>query len=289
MTARPRRLGRGLEALLGDTEPSDSPTASSENGRQHDVPIEALSAGPYQPRRRFDPGQIDALADSIREKGIMQPILVRPLSNQAGRYQIVAGERRWRAAQRARLHRVPVVVHALADREALEIAIIENVQREDLTPLEEADGYRRLMDEFSGTQEEIARIVGKSRSHIANTLRLLALPAPVREMVDDSRLSAGHARALLTAKDPAGLAKTVVSKGWNVRQTEDAVRREGRVPSKSPAARNPDVVALEHDLAAVTGLKIVISDRGERGDVRIAYNSLEQLDDIIRRLRKSSV
>jgi ParB family chromosome partitioning protein len=277
MSARERGLGRGLGALLGE---------SAAGHQQLTVPVGDLTPGPYQPRRRFDQDALAALAASIRERGIMQPILVRRDPARPGAYQIVAGERRWRAAQIAQVHEVPAIVRELDDRDALEIALIENVQREDLSPLEEAEGYRRLIDEFGGTQEDLARQVGKSRSHVANMLRLLSLPAAVREMLDERRLSAGHARALLGAAEPESLARKVVARGLNVRQTEALVRNaasdKGRAARR---AKSADVVKLEHELTAALGLKVSISARGESGEVRIAYRTLDQLDALIGRLR----
>ena len=282
MSARERGLGRGLGALLGE----GAALAGAAPGGTATVPIDSLSAGPYQPRRRFDAEQLEALAASIRERGIMQPILVRSDRGRAGRYQIVAGERRWRAAQLAKLHEVPVIVRALDDRDALEIAIIENVQREDLGPLEEAEGYRRLMDEFGATQEDVAREVGKSRSHVANMLRLLGLPEAVRAALDEGRLSPGHARALLGAADPAALAAKVIARGLNVRQTERLVQQQHRVPARAArAVKSADTAKLERDLSETLGLKVTIADRGEAGELRVAYQTLEQLDSLIARLK----
>ena len=283
MSARDRRLGRGLDALLGE------PATARDRGALL-VPIANVAPGPFQPRRRFDEAELDSLAESIRQRGVVQPILVRPHTEDSSRFEIVAGERRWRAAQRAQRHEIPVVVKPLDDREALEIAIIENVQRENLGPLEEAEGYRRLIDEFGGTQETLAGIVGKSRSHIANTLRLLGLPDPVRALLDDGALTAGHARALLGAGEAAGiegLARKVVSGGLNVRQTERLVRRESEAAASRARRRgkSADVAKLEDELGAALGLAVAIHDAGESGHVRIAYGSLEQLDFVIGRLR----
>ena len=278
MSARERGLGRGLGALLGE---------SAAGPQQLTVAVGGLTPGPYQPRRRFDQDALAALAASIHERGIMQPILVRRDPARPGTYQIVAGERRWRAAQIAQVHEVPVIVREIDDRDALEIALIENVQREDLSALEEAEAYRRLIDEFGGTQEDLSRQVGKSRSHVANMLRLLSLPGPVRAMLDDRRLSAGHARALLGAAQPEALARKVVARGLNVRQTERLVGNSagGGNARAARRAKTADVVKLEHELTAELGLKVTISDRGESGEVRIAYRTLDQLDALIRRLR----
>ena len=228
------------------------------------------------------------MVESVREKGILQPILVRPHD---GGYEIIAGERRWRAAQRAQLHEVPVIVREFTDREALEVALVENLQRQDLSPLEEAEGYRRLIDEFSHTQEELAKALGKSRSHVANMMRLLGLPDPVKDMVAQGRLTAGHARALLTASDPVGLARAVVDKHLNVRQTEKLAQEEGGKATKAakggrpPAhAKDPDTAALERDLTELLGVRVTIKPLGKGGELTVHYGSLEQLDDVLSRL-----
>ena len=289
----PRRasLGRGLSALFGDAE-EDYAALDKVQSPGKTVPIELVRPGRYQPRHNFDPEAMESLVASIREKGILQPLLVRRDPEIAGEYELVAGERRWRAAQIAGLHEVPVVVRDLADRDALEIALIENVQRQDLTPLEEAEGYRRLMDEFDHTQEDLARSVGKSRSHVANMMRLLALPDSVKELMDRGDLTAGHARALLTAADPEYLAEEVVKRGLNVRQTEDLARgdkakREGgevAAPAAPPRGRDPDLANLEEEISTRIGLKVAISPKGKRGMITIHYQSLDQLDEVIRRL-----
>jgi ParB family chromosome partitioning protein len=255
------------------------------------LPVERLQPGRFQPRRRFDEERISDLVESVRDKGILQPLLVRPLPGQVDRFEIIAGERRWRAAQRARLHEVPVIVTDLSDREALEVALVENLQRQDLTVLEEADGYRRLMEEFSHTQEELAKAVGKSRSHVANMLRLLALPEPVRVLLEQGDLTAGHARALLTCDDPARLAHEVVAKGLNVRQTEKLVSEQGKGKSsagRSPreVAKDPDTAALEHDLTEMLGCRVEVRSLGKGGELTIDYGSLEQLDDLLSRLSR---
>lgn len=295
-------LGRGLSALLGDQAASaiaavNTAAAGPEAARTvhglQSMPIGQLQPGRFQPRRRFDEARIADLIESVREKGILQPLLVRPLPEQAGRFEIIAGERRWRAAQGARLHDVPVIVCALNDREALEVALVENLQRQDLSPLEEADGYRRLMEEFSHTQEELAKAVGKSRSHVANMIRLLGLPDPVRQMLERGEISAGHARALLTAADPLALARAVADKGLNVRQTEKLVQTAGKAP---PAAsghaggkpHDPDIAALERDLTERLGCRVSVRPAGKGGELILAYGSLEQLDDILVRLSRES-
>jgi ParB family chromosome partitioning protein len=277
--ARKRGLGMGLSALLGGA----ADLAGAEGVRT--VPIEFLRPSTLQPRRHFDENELAALTESIRAKGVMQPLLVRRLPDADEQYEIVAGERRWRAAQLAGCHELPVVIYVLSDREALELALLENVQRQDLTPLEEADGYRRLIEEFGHTQEELARTLGKSRSHIANLIRLLGLPAPLRAMLEHGQLSAGHARALLGARDPAPLARQVVARGLNVRQTEALVRNERQ--ARKPGARAPkhaDAIAVERDLTARLGLPVRLQPKGAGGTLTIAYRSLEQLDALIRRL-----
>jgi ParB family chromosome partitioning protein len=279
-----RGLGRGLSALLGD-EAEDY--ASLDRLRLSKmVPIEFLRPGDIQPRKHFDDDSIEALVESVREKGILQPLLVRRHSDQTNAYEIVAGERRWRAAQRAGLREVPVVIKDIGDSEALEIALIENIQREDLTAIEEAEGYRRLMDEFDHTQEALARAIGKSRSHIANLLRLLTLPDSVKQMVNEGTLSAGHARALINTETPAELAKRVVHGGLSVRQTEKLAKQQGpdAPVARQPAARDPNIVALETDLSHLLGLKVTIRTRGEGGTLDITYETLDQLDDVLHRL-----
>jgi len=275
---RKRGLGMGLSALLGNA----ADLAGADGVRR--VPIEFLRPNAVQPRRHFGEDELAALTESIRAKGVLQPLLVRRLGGD-GHYEIIAGERRWRAAQRAGCHELPVVVYELSDREALEVALLENVQRQDLTPLEEAEGYRRLIDEFGHTQEELARVLGKSRSHIANLIRLLALPAPVRTMLESGELTAGHARALLGADDPAALANQVVAQGLNVRQTEALVKRERQQAATSRRKpRDADTVALERDLSSRLGLPVRLQPRRQGGTLSIAYRSLDQLDDLIKRL-----
>ena len=287
---RKRGLGRGLSALLGDPMSSaaggDGAVRLLEDGAARLLPVEQLQAGRMQPRHHFDQDSIDELTQSVREKGIIQPLLVRPLTD--GLFEIIAGERRWRAAQAAGLHEVPAIVHILDDRAALELALIENLQRQDLSPLEEADGFRRLLDEYSHTQEELARVLGKSRSHVANMMRLLGLPDAVKLMLQQGALSAGHARALLTSSDPVGLANQVVAQGLNVRQTEKLAQRKDGVPhgGKNPATadKDTDLMALEHSLSNLIGLRVTIQGRALGGTLSIHYNSLDQLDDVIARL-----
>ena len=280
-----RNLGRGLSALLG-AEQEDLAALDQVRAAKL-VPTERLHPGRFQPRRRFPEAEMAALVVSIREKGILQPILVRRHSDQPNDYEIVAGERRWRAAQRAQLHEIPVVVKDLGDADALEIALVENIQRQDLSPLEEADGYRRLMEEFQHTQEKLAKVVGKSRSHVANAMRLLSLPAPVKELVEDGELSAGHARALLNADNPAALAAEVVARGLNVRQTERRVKsgREGTAPKRSKPEKTTDTLALERELSIALGLKVTLRSLAEAtGELVIRYQTLEQLDDVLQRI-----
>jgi ParB family transcriptional regulator, chromosome partitioning protein len=287
---RRRGLGRGLSALLGEpssfTQPSAAEGGSELSRALRSLPVETLRPGRFQPRRVFDQAAIEDLVHSVREKGILQPLVVRRHPDEPEFYEIIAGERRWRAAQAAGLHEVPAIVRDLSDREALEVALIENLQRQDLSPLEEAEGYRRLMDDFAHTQEELAKAVGKSRSHVANMMRLLALPQPVKQMLDQGELTAGHARALLTSGDPVGLARQVVAKALNVRQTEKLVQKRPDQAKSRPLAlaKDADVVALERDLAAALGLKVTIGLRGQGGELTIHYGTLEQLDDVLHRL-----
>lgn len=279
---RPQRLGRGLSALMGDTRadsqgrPPETPWAS--------LPIEALVPGPFQPRGEMDDVQLDELADSIRTHGILQPILVRRAS-EAGRYEIIGGERRWRAAQRAQCHEVPVIVRTFSDREAMAAALVENLQRQDLNALEEAEGFRRLMEEFGLTQEGLGQSLGKSRSHIANTLRLLGLPEPVRMLLAKGDLSAGHARALISAENPIELARQVVDRGLSVRQTEALVG--ARPTPDRPAKPDGDTAlqALERELSAHLGLRVTIKSDGVAGQLVVAFRDLDQLDGLVRLLK----
>jgi ParB family transcriptional regulator, chromosome partitioning protein len=288
---RRRGLGRGLAALMGDAV-IEAPAAAVAGQAVLMVPVELLRPGRLQPRHHFDGEQIEALAQSLREKGVLQPILARrhPDGGSAS-YEIVAGERRWRAAQLAQLHEVPVILRDLDDREALEIALVENVQRANLSPLEEAEGYERLMAEFDHTQDGLAQVVGKSRSHVANTLRLLKLPASVKAMLADGRLTAGHGRALLQASDPRALAQQVARQGLNVRQTErlaaTSQAKTGR-PSAAPppAAGDANLRALERELQACLGLKVALATQGEAGTLSIHYRTLDQLDALLAKLRR---
>ena len=280
-----RGLGRGLSALLGEAD------NSTKNLRT--LATELLHPGRFQPRRNFDEASLQSLADSIRAQGILQPILVRKNPDNPNTYEILAGERRWRAAQAVQLHEVPVVVRELGDREASEIALVENIQRQDLNPIEEAQGYKRLVEEFGHTQEALADALGKSRSHIANTLRLLNLPEEIQAMMIDGRLTAGHARALITASDPMEIAKQILAMGLSVRQTEDYVRDQTKSRhAKSDGAiaaaqRDPNVVALEQELSLTLGLKVAIETNkgGTSGTLAIHYHTLDQLDAVLAKLR----
>ena len=287
-----RRLGRGLAALIGEIDKPSAEAAATPSVRADSkAPIELISPNPRNPRRNFAEADLVDLAQSIREHGVVQPVVVRPA--QDGRYEIIAGERRWRAAQRAGLAEIPVIVRDVNDRTALELAIIENVQRADLNPVEEATGYQQLIDEHGYTQADLGQVIGKSRSHVANTLRLLKLPEVIRDMLVDGTLSAGHARTLVTAEDPAWLAKRIVEEGLSVRQAEalaQSPRRE-RAPevkgSARPIEKDPDTKALEKLLTDISGLQVMINHKDKGGgDVRIVYKTLEQLDELCRRLQK---
>ncbi|MBY0567386.1 MAG: ParB/RepB/Spo0J family partition protein [Hyphomonadaceae bacterium] len=343
---RPRGLGRGLSALLGEPVRTDTPTpanapawpatnetrpapvepprnvfelpvaqtqqpppqapaptpapvaapvaaappqAAAGADGPRGLPIDLVQRNPQQPRRTFDEGELNELSNSIRTHGVLQPILVRPIAD--GKYEIVAGERRWRAAQRAGLHTIPAVIREFNEVEVLEIAIVENVQRTDLNPIEEAQGFQALIDRFGRTQEDIAEAVGKSRPHIANMLRLLKLPDDLQEMVRDGRLSSGHARAILTAPDQHALAQRVISEGLNVREVEriaQLAKDEKHGPRASVVAaeaKSADTRALEASLSNALGLDVTIAEKGSAGEVKITYKTLEQLDDVIRRLR----
>ncbi len=285
------RLGRGLAALIGDVGSEGAEAAApaaAENGRaQRRLPVAYLRPNPRNPRKAFGTADLDDLTASIREKGVVQPILVRPVAGATDAYEIVAGERRWRAAQKAGLHDVPVVVRDLSDKEALELAIVENVQRQDLNAIEEAVGYQQLVDEFGYSQAELADVIGKSRPHIANTLRLLKLPEPVQAYVRDGKLTAGHARALVTLADPMAAARRIVEAGMSVRDVEAIGEGEGRKKASGGKKRvkDADTRALEKSLSDRLGLAVTIDHKGNGGNVTVGYRTLEQLDDICRRLR----
>ena len=284
------RLGRGLASLIGDV---GGEAAHVERPRtQRKVPIEFLKANPRNPRRSFADAELGALADSIKQRGVIQPIVVRPVKGAQDRYEIIAGERRWRASQLAGLHEVPIVPIEVSDSDALEMMIIENVQREDLNPMEEAQGYHALADEFKRSPEDIARDVGKSRSHVANMMRLTKLPAEVQALIASGELSAGHARALIGVPDPIGAAKRIVAEGLNVRQAEALAHEEGvpvRKPQKARGGgagkeKDPDTLALEKRVSDALGLTVSVNHRDPGGTVQISYRSLEQLDEVMRRL-----
>lgn len=285
-----KRLGRGLAALIGEI---DRPAAAEKPAANADgkVPIEFLSPNPKNPRRHFGDADLTDLAQSIREHGVVQPVVARPSPTQAGRYEIIAGERRWRAAQRAGLTEIPIIVRDVNDRTALELAIIENVQRTDLNPVEEAMGYQQLIDDHGYTQADLGNVIGKSRSHVANTLRLLKLPDVIRDMLVDGALSAGHARTLVTAQDPAGLAKQIVEEGLSVRQAEALAQMPagGTPPKAKPAQgasdKDADTLALEKLMTDTIGMIVTIEHKGKGGAIRVNYRSLEQLDELCRRLK----
>lgn len=285
-----RHLGRGLSALLGGDDgepPIGTPPGGGADSGTRQVPIEFLHPSKLQPRTAFDEDKLQQLAQSILEQGVLQPILVRAHRLKQGEFEIVAGERRWRAAQMAQLHEVPVILKELSDRDTLEIALIENVQRQDLNPIEEARAYRRLMQEFAYTQETLSDHIGKSRPHIANLLRLLELPEIVREMIADGRLTAGHARALINLPNVIELAQMIVAKGLSVRDAERLAQKKKTKTAKTaktPREKDADTRALERDLTEKLGLKVEIAFDGKGGALTIHYQSLEQLDEIIGKL-----
>jgi len=283
------RLGRGLAALIGDA--GAPPAATVERARgQRRVPIEFLKPNPKNPRHNFAAADLDELTASIRERGIIQPVIVRSIKGSKDSYEIVAGERRWRAAQRAGLHDIPIVALEVSDSEALELAIIENVQRADLNPLEEAGGYQALADEYRRSHEDIAKIVGKSRSHVSNTLRLLKLPETVRAYIRDGKISAGAARTLIGQPNPEALAQEIVERGLNVRQVEALAKDHGITSGKAPKKRvvkNADTLAVERRLTDALGLTVTIEHRSKGGVLQVGYRNLDQLDEVIRRLERS--
>jgi len=283
-----KRLGRGLAALIGEIDrPSEErkvPISSERN-----VPIEFVTRNPRNPRRMFSEVELEDLAQSIKEHGVVQPIVVRPAPGEPDRFELIAGERRWRASQRAGVDTIPVIIRDVDDRVALEIAIVENVQRADLNAVEEAMGYQQLIDNHDYTQNDLAQVIGKSRSHVANTLRLLKLPQRVQDFISDGALSAGHARSLITMEDPTALAERVVKEGLSVRQVEALSQaRNGAEPKpnkSAPVEKDADTKALEKLLSDVTGMKVEINHRERGGEVKVRYSSLEQLDEICRRLQ----
>lgn len=275
------RLGRGLAALIRDTDATKPSPGQSGPAL---IPLEFMEPGPFQPRTTMDTENLAALADSIRSRGLLQPLLARPHPDMGGRYQIIAGERRWRASQMAGLHEVPVLVRALSDEEAMAAALVENLQRQDLDAIEEAEGYQRLVTEFGKTQEALAEAVGKSRSHVANTLRLLNLAASVKSAVRSGTLSAGHARALLGHPEQEKLARDIIARGLNVRQAEALANRKSTIPSTKselPTAEDSETAALQRHLSDRLGLKVIIQFDGKAGYVKISYTTLDQLDSLV--------
>lgn len=298
--AKPRGLGRGLNALFEDEEgvyPQIDSEGHTPGRKRQMLGIEQLHPGKFQPRKHFDLSAIEELAKSISAHGVLQPLLVRADPVAPGMYEIIAGERRWRASQKAQLHEVPVIILELGDSDSLEVALIENLQREDLDPIEEANGYQSLLEKYGHTQDQLAKAVGKSRSHIANMIRLLALPESIQEQVSSKQLSMGHARALITAEHPVSLAQEIIEKGLSVRQAEKlAAETSGRAQKTrtrkgSPANSNiviekdQDTLALEHDMSNVLGMKVVIDTAdGRSGILKIEFKSLDQLDELLQRL-----
>ena len=286
MNDKPTRLGRGLAALIGDMASMEATRVTDTGSGGKKLPVDFIIANRANPRRTFDPDQLEDLTNSIREKGVMSPLLVRPTQD-PNIFELIAGERRWRAAQTAGLHDVPVIIREVDDKEALELAIIENVQRADLNPLEEAMGYGQLIEQFEYTQQDLAQVIGKSRSHVANTLRLLKLPEDVRSMVSGGTLTAGHARTLITVEDPSGLARQIVEKGLSVREAEALSQQREAPVKKKPAeepARDADTLALERRLSDVLGLSVSLAHSERGGRVEIRYKTLEQLDALCHKL-----
>ncbi|WP_375695695.1 ParB/RepB/Spo0J family partition protein [Bartonella sp. AC67GZZY] len=290
-----KRLGRGLAALIGDINLNNNIARSSsfdklnESGSLSEqfIPIESISCNPHNPRRHFTETELDNLTQSIRQHGVVQPIIVRPLRDHPHRFELIAGERRWRAAQRANLNQLPVIIRDVDDKTALELAIIENVQRADLNPIEEAKGYEMLLNEHDYTQVDLAQVIGKSRSHVANTLRLLKLPEKVQQFLTDGQLSAGHARCLITVDNPQDLAEKIIREGLSVRQTEILAYEQANPKTKkrTNSEKDAETKSLEKLLADVIGMKVIIRHGKKGGDLKIHYSSLEQLDEICRRLQ----
>ena len=276
-------LGRGLSSLMGDTDVQQSTTSTSSSETK--ISIAKLRPSPLQPRRVFDKNSINELAESIKSKGLVQPILVRPSNSSEGEYEIIAGERRWRAAQVAQLHEIPAVIRNLNDTESLEIAIIENVQRSDLSPIEEAAGYKKLMESYNHTQEQLSEVVGKSRSHIANIIRLLSLPQSIQDMISQGSISSGHARAIMNSAFPEQLAEKIINENLSVRATEALVKEKKEGPKKIKL-KDPDTIDLEKKLTDTLGLNVTISHRGKQGgSLKVAYKSLDQLELVTKKLR----
>jgi ParB family chromosome partitioning protein len=283
------RLGRGLAALMGDAVVEPRTVDAPRPPRR--IPIEYIKANPRNPRRNFADAELDELAASIKERGIIQPIVVRAIGGAKDRYEIIAGERRWRAAQRAGLHEIPIVALEATDSEALELAIIENVQRTDLNPLEEAGGYQRLASEYGHSHEAIAQMVGKSRSHVSNTLRLLKLPEPVKTYISAGEISAGAARMLVGVADPERMAREIVERGLNVRQVEalakERAQSSGKAGKRKARGKSPDTIALEQRLSDALGLTVTLAERGRGGVLQIHYRASDQLEDVLRRLEQN--
>ena len=300
MTPKQRGLGRGLDALFDDEEAGFAVANSEERpaaaaGPRRTLGIGQLTPNPDQPRQYFDPKAVNDLADSIRQHGLLQPILVRPIPGNKDMFEIVAGERRWRACQKAQLHEVPVVIRELDNSQVLQIGLIENLQRQDLNGIEEAKGYQRLIDEFAFSPEHVGESVGRSRSHVANMIRLLSLPESVQNLVIDGSLSAGHARALIGATNPALLAQEVINQGLSVRQTEKlaadssgrTIQARGKNAKNDATFKDPNLLALEKDISGILGLKVLVDMKGEQdGSLKIEFRSLDQLDDVLLRLSK---
>jgi ParB family transcriptional regulator, chromosome partitioning protein len=299
VTPSHKGLGKGLSALISEDYSRSAALGpetitTTDEKSSSTLSVHVIVSGKFQPRSRFTEEYLKELAESIRRNGIMQPIVVRPAPEQIDKYEIIAGERRWRAAQLAGLTDVPVIIRDIDDQQALELALIENIQRQDLTPLEEAAGYQRLIDEFSHTQEELSKTVGKSRSHVANLLRLLTLPESIKQLLDEDKITMGHARALLNVANPEELANEVVKRGLNVRQTENIARtgiigteqstQHKSLKSFTPKEKDPDILALESTLSESLGLNVSIEDNGQSGKIIISYDSLSQLDNILKRL-----
>ncbi|WP_455479406.1 ParB/RepB/Spo0J family partition protein [Bartonella sp. B23] len=293
-----KRLGRGLAALIGDISLNNDLIRSSNTDKftefnavspvsERFVPLESISCNPHNPRRHFTDSELDNLAQSIRQHGVVQPVIVRPSRDHPHRFELIAGERRWRAAQRANLSKLPVIVRDVDDKTALELTIIENVQRADLNPIEEAMGYEILLNEHGYTQADLAQVIGKSRSHVANTLRLLKLPPKVQQFLTDGHLSAGHARCLITVDNPQDLAEKIIHEGLSVRQTEILAYEQAnpKVKKRTVVEKDTETKSLEKLLADVIGMKVTIRHGKKGGDLKIRYSSLEQLDDICRRLQ----
>jgi ParB family chromosome partitioning protein len=281
---QPKRLGRGLAALLGDAA---APTSVNAPGVQT-LPVESMGPSPFQPRRAMDPEALQELADSIAQRGILQPLLVRPTPGVAGSYQIIAGERRWRAAQKARLHDVPVLVRELSDADAMAAGLVENLQRADLNAVEEAEGYQRLLTEFNMTQDQLAAAIGKSRSYITHMLRVLNLPAQVLNLVQDGQISVGHARVLVNHDHPLAAAKAIIAENLTVKQIQDQVNRQGRTfpdgPPKAPPKVDQDAQAVADSLSEKLGIRVKVTFDGKGGAIIMNYKSLDQLDEILSRL-----